>query len=288
MREGHGYHWDCYNQFTKHVDRLKSPVVNELTESYRKMQRRQSVDKVALFAKDCIFCNKEGAITVNKAGTKTTEVPQKFASDSWKTIVQCAESKNDEKLLVRIRGYDLFASEAHFHAKCRNKYIQDPKYWRSQDTEAKLHQEEKEAVHAIAFSKVCEVVSKEVLKNQMVVKLTDLVQMYVNEFDSTEFPNPNYRSEKLKEKLESKYGKLIEFCKIDSKGRFVSLLVYNAKMKVEIAIKNTFQLGSRDVLTEAAAILRETIIRAFENSNDLKWPPLADQIDDVKDVIPFY
>ena len=33
-------------------------------------------------------------------------------------------------------------------------------------------------------------------------------------------------------------------------------------------------------------MLRETIISAFENSNDLRWPPTADQIDDVNDVIP--
>lgn len=286
MSEGHGYHRDCYNHFTKHVDRLKCTESTELTESTRKVPRKLSVDKIALFAKDCIFCNKAGAITVRKAGTKTTEVPQKFASDGWKTIVQCAESKNDEKLLVRIRGYDLFASEAHFHAKCRRKYIQDPQYWRSQDTEAKLHQEEKEAVHAVAFTKVCEFVSKEVLNNQTVVKLTDLVQLYVNELDSSDFPNPNYRSEKLKDKLESKYGKLIEFCKIESTGRYVSLLVYNAKMKVETAVMNAFQLGSRDLLKESAAFLRETIKSAFENSKDLSWPPLADQIDDSNDVIP--
>ena len=87
-----------------------------------------SVDKVALFAKDCIFCNKEGNISIRKAGVKTTEITQKFASDGWKTIVQCAKSKNDEKLLLRIRGYDLFASEAHFHPKCRKKYVQDPQY----------------------------------------------------------------------------------------------------------------------------------------------------------------
>ena len=57
-------------------------------------------------------------------------------------------------------------------------------------------------------------------------------------------------------------------------------------MKVETAIKNAFQLGSKNVLTECAANLRETIISAFENSGDLRWPPLADQIDDVADVIP--
>ena len=40
-------------------------------------------------------------------------------------MVELAEMKGDEKLLVRVRGCDLFASEAHFHPNCRKKYIID-------------------------------------------------------------------------------------------------------------------------------------------------------------------
>ena len=57
-------------------------------------------------------------------------------------------------------------------------------------------------------------------------------------------------------------------------------------MKVETAIQSAFQLGSKDILTEAAAVLRENIISAFENSNELRWPTTAYQIDNVGDVIP--
>ena len=77
----------------------------------------------------------------------------------------------------------MFASEAYFHPKCRKQYVQDPQYCRSQDTEAKLHQEKKETAHETFFKKktVCEVISKELLGNQTVIKLTDLVQLYVKE-----------------------------------------------------------------------------------------------------------
>ena len=73
-------------------------------------------------------------------------------------------------------------------------------------------------------------VSKEVRSNQTVIKLTDSVQLYVKDLESKCFPNPNYRSEKLKDKLESRYGKQIAFCKLDTKGGFISLLVFNVKM----------------------------------------------------------
>ena len=48
--EGHGYH-----HFTKNVERLKSTESTESKAISRKVQRKMSIDKVALFAKDCIF-----------------------------------------------------------------------------------------------------------------------------------------------------------------------------------------------------------------------------------------
>ena len=70
----------------------------------------------------------------------------------------------------------------------------------------------------LLFLKVCEVVSKEVMSNQTVIKLTNLVQLYVKELEGTDFPNPNCRSEKLKDRLESRYGQQIAFCKLDTTG----------------------------------------------------------------------
>lgn len=47
-------------------------------------------------------------------------------------VIEQAEEK-DEKLLLRIRGKDLFACEckAKYHRSCKSKYIQRSEYWRS-------------------------------------------------------------------------------------------------------------------------------------------------------------
>ena len=84
--------------FYKNVDRLShesEPVAG--TSGLCRKQSRASVDKTILFAKDCIFCNKEGAIAVKKSGSWTTECTQKFQSNAWKTVVELAEMKGDEK-----------------------------------------------------------------------------------------------------------------------------------------------------------------------------------------------
>ena len=53
--EGHGYHRDCYNHFTKDVERLKHTDGSKSKEIFQKVHRKMSIDKVALFAKYCIF-----------------------------------------------------------------------------------------------------------------------------------------------------------------------------------------------------------------------------------------
>ncbi|MCG7882443.1 MAG: hypothetical protein JAY96_12745 [Candidatus Thiodiazotropha endolucinida] len=284
VSEGHGYHRDCYKRFTRHLDRLAKEEPSQ-SSTTRVAQRRSSADKIALFAKDCIFCNKEGKISLKKSGVRTTEDTSKFASDSWKTVLESAENRNDEKLLLRIRGFDLFASEAHFHNSCRKKYIQDPQYWRSSDSEAILNQEALEEAHEKAFRKVCDRVTQEVVEDRKVIKLSDLVNTYISVLEGTKFANPEYRGSKLKAKLESVYGKEIAFTQLQSEGKFMSQLVFSSHIKLEEAIQSAFILGSKDSLTEAADYLRKSIQNAYNHSEELKWPPTADQLGNI-DISP--
>ncbi|KAL5007478.1 hypothetical protein ScPMuIL_016284 [Solemya velum] len=236
VNEGYGYHRDCYQHFSNHLDRLQTLEQSAGSSAVKIDNRRPSADKITMFAKDCIFCKKEEKVAIKKSGNWTTETPSKFVTDAWKTVVKCAEKTKDEKLLVRIRGYDLFAAEAHFHSSCRKKYLQDPDYWRSTDMGAKLHQEELEEAHERAFRQVCDKVSKDVVGNNDVLKFVELLKMYTTALDETKFPNPEYRSEKLKAKLQSTYGEQITFCQIEQTGQYKSQLIiyYTRKQPVEI------------------------------------------------------
>lgn len=80
-----------------------------------------------------------------------------------------AERKTDEKLLVRIRGYHLFACEAHLHASCHKKYLREPGLEGGEDTEDKLKYRELEKAHDQAFGEVCESVSQEIITKQKVI-----------------------------------------------------------------------------------------------------------------------
>ena len=128
-----GYHRTCYQQFTKNRDRLEQGSESESAEAGpSRASRRSSRDKL-LFNKDCIFCNKEGRKWKRKGGVSVSEDTTVFEMGGGKTIEKCAEEKDDQKLLLRIRGVCLFSVEAQYHPSCRKEYTRQTGLGRSED-----------------------------------------------------------------------------------------------------------------------------------------------------------
>ena len=91
------------------LNRLLKPSdpTTETTPTCSKQSRRKySGDKI-LFSPDCIFCNSTGRRKVMVKGSRTTEGLSLFEYGGWQTVLEVAESKADEKLLLRIRGHEL-------------------------------------------------------------------------------------------------------------------------------------------------------------------------------------
>ena len=118
LKPEHGYHRDCYQRFTKNLNRLKTQQTTQ--EEPRKSGRTSGASESIIFKPDCIFCNKVGRKTVKLHGTRTTEATTLFEKEGWTTVIDTAEKNKDEQFLKRIRGFDLFACEAHYHPSCKN------------------------------------------------------------------------------------------------------------------------------------------------------------------------
>ena len=144
-----------------------------------------------LFKPNCIFCNSEKRKKVKIKGSWTTEGMSMFEMGGWKTVLQVAEHRNDEHLLRRIRGHDLFACEAKFHQSCRIKYVQDPTKWQSSNNKAKSKQPLTEHIHTMAFRKVCEKVNSEILENNNTLKRSELTAFYNLCLEDNGLENPD-------------------------------------------------------------------------------------------------
>ena len=65
--------------------------------------------------------------------------------------------------------------------------------WRSTNEDAKSIQKRKERTHQQAFTKVEEAIDQIVVIGKNIVKLTDLLKIYVDDLSQTEFRNNQYR-----------------------------------------------------------------------------------------------
>ena len=289
--EEHGYHRPCFQKFTMNLNRLKIPVSDlEQTSTSGVTQRRRlstESDRV-LFKPDCIFCNKEGKQSVKVKGIWTSETTSKFECGGGRNILEIAEKREDEVLLTRIRGFDSFACEAHYHRSCQKDYTRDPTKWRSTNEQEKTKQEGLQEAHRQAFSAVCQQIDQEILKEKDILKLSDLLEVYKTALQETQYPNPNYRGENLKAKLETSefYKEKLAFSPLFNKGKFPTYLVYSSHIDVGSAIRCAYELGTKDLVIEVAGFLRKVILEAFQNSEALPWPPSAKYLENIDNVVP--
>ena len=76
----------------------------------------------------------------------------------------------------------------------------------------------------------------------------------------------------------------ISFIKLDDRSR--KTLLYNSSMPLGDAIQLSYKLGHKDIQTEVAFNLRNNIFDAYRKSDELPWPPSADFLVNLNNVLP--
>ena len=292
----HGYHRGCYTKFTAHLDRLKNIDTDDNSENTLRRSQRSHVDvENIIFNPDCIFCNKTGRISVIKDGLKTTEGLSNFDKDGGPYIQNLAEEVGDTKLVTRIKGYNLFSSEAKYHPSCRlaykNKNKKRSSYGNSTE-ESRNWQALMEEAHTSAFEKVIEMIESQIIKKQVIMKLYIILGVYRDNLRGTAFENDHYRAEKLIKRIKKNdtLSKKISFCfpHKDHK-RYETCLVYSNDMKMEDAVRASFELGMAlsDKVKETAIEIRGHILEAFKkHSESSHWPPNPETLSNYEHLIP--
>ena len=289
-----GYHRGCYQSFTKNQDRLpKSPEITfpETETSSCTSTRRSSITSICkpLFPPECIFCGK-----LEKKVSKRTERCVKFpifkAKDgslkepAWTAIEHQALELKHFRLHRIVQGEDLFAREANFHPSCREAfhldYLRHSKYVSKCSSETEL--DKLSFAYSKAFSTVIDFINEQVVQQNKVIQLSYLRSLYVEELEECGFSYPDFRGEKLRIQL-SKHdiANLISFTVTDTpeRGCITHTLIYSSSMTVADAVSHAYMLGTSDKCVDVAKLLRNGVLRAFNESASLAWPPTANDLD---------
>ena len=132
------------------------------------------------------------------------------------------------------------------------------------------------------LNEVVHLIREVVIGQKEVVQLGTLRHLYVQELERCGFPNPDFRSDKLKTRLQRhEINECIAFTKVfpGDRGCITYNLVYSTSISVAEAVTYAYRLGSRDKFEDVALHLHSAVQGKFSESTPLPWPPIADEPD---------
>ena len=285
-----GYHRQCYQRFTANLSLLKDATRASTLQKHH--SPRKAVDKSSqLFPPECMFCGRLEAKLTRKTERPIKFIYWKHKEPAWKMIESQALELGKSQLYRQIKGKDLFAVEAKFHPKCRRafnteyyNYIRAKK--RSEKQNLDTDQSRCAEAHNQAFTSVVDYIQAHVIEQNEVLRLSSLRFMYIEELERFDFPNPDYRSEKLMKRLQNhEISDKIVFCKVQAsdRGCISFYLVYSSNITVADAVPFVYTLACTDKLEDVALLLRGAINQTYSNSKALPWPPTSEDMEIMPD-----
>ena len=289
IKKKHGYHRKCYQKFTNVSRLLKRKSNNDSsTEPSRSKRRRVATDETVLFPSDkCLFCDKSRKKmkgkeeSLSKCETETADYRIKSAA------VEC----NDFSIQAKVNETDLVAWEAKYHMSCYKAFTRSESRNVSQTPTCQKSKNEQKA-HAAAFTYLSEYIQDSIIKRANVERLSMLKEKYLM-FIQSNYPdhyNSNYKTYKLKQKIQKHFGPNISFWQ----PNYRSELVYSSSIPQGHAVETAFEAAASDHrrLEEVAMLLRRIIIAAKQDAPDLPWPiPLGHHLKNLdvppKEVLDF-
>ena len=271
----HGYHRQCYQRFTffpKHKLKRQAEVDDRPTDVSPKKKR--SSNKILLPSDSCIFCSRSFRYVKRKKDFLLVKCVTESAKVS---ITEAAYYKNDSKIIALVDNYCLIAQEAHYHSSCRKEYVRkDSRQNTSTCQETSQEQKELENAHQKAFEFLSDYIQKDIIDNSNVVRMTMLREKYLS-FLQHNYPkeyNPDYKTDKLKEKVKVKFGSSIQFWQ----PNYRSELVYSSDIKQGTAVESAFEKASSEerMLLEAASTLRRLVLDSYKDAPEMPWPPTSE------------
>lgn len=182
---------DEHNIPNKRFLRSKSTMKNHHEDSKSKN----------VLPKVCILCRKNSYILDKSTGKRKIEKLSQCETSS-NLILEAALKKNDEEILLNIRGKDLVAIEMNYHSSCYKQYTRFI-------TKPKLIVDDNED-YPDSFHVFCkETIEKIIIENKEIMrmnKLRDIFLKTVAEVEQTQVTS--YKNYNLKRRLQVKYPQL--------------------------------------------------------------------------------
>lgn len=269
----HGFHRRCYQIFTntKYITKEQSSSTIQTPERH---QRTSNMSPgTSLFPPECIICKKSSKKIYDKRKNCYEPLTTCVTTISVDSIMASAKQKSDAEMLA-LSDIDLIAKEAKYHNSCRRDYTRrDSRYPERNEFVTELKR-----AHSESFNYLIGYIEESIIENCNVERLTMLRERYLSYMQEhfIEYYNEDYKTCKLKEKVQKHFGERIKFWKPNWRGE----LVYSESVEEGNAIETAFEMATSQSrkLEEAASILRRHILSEYHENKSSVWPPTSDSL----------
>ena len=119
------------------------------------------------------------------------------------------------------------------------------------------------------------------------MKLTEATNVYYSCLKQTPFEVEEPHGNTVKKKIEKEYGSSISFVDTGKeKGKYHGLLMFSSSNDIGTAVLHAYRLASKNQLLDSAMFLRTLIRDGFKESDPLRWPITANDLEELPDQIP--
>ena len=254
LKESHGAHRMCYKKFTQAISAArKRNVLQDITNVENAKRLRRSGDANQIFGDNCMICDSDKSIKVN--GKK--QFPHIIQDEIG--LLNAAKRKDDQKMLIKTSGGNLFMRRFKVHRKCHTEYNRPEKKTPTSSTNINTTAN----TESTKFDELEKYVQEQIIGCEKAVSLA-----YLTELSGKDKNNRQHRY-RVKEKLLSKFPELLFFNSVNSESQ----IVVSRADSPTIEIKKIMNEHKDEVIKFAATALRNDVLQFVESSSDLPWPP---------------
>ena len=307
------YHRRCYQVYTDKVKvaravekqrhiLIEDPLEdNDSDDSITEPPPAKRVSRSQIDAFDinkCAICQQyKTMLTKNKGARSREPLSLNMTATGSASLLKAAQIQDDRRLLLKIQGQDTIAIEIKYHKSCYVQYVRPGALAKLEEKNCEDEDIASESYNGV-FDNIREYVNDTVLKEGKAVKMSELLEHYVDKLSQEGVNAPSYRSSKLK----NRFGNKLSYHQ--PLDRSQSEIVYSSHVttgEVVETVLNTSgnQWADEDGIEEVTPEAKEDekylhvyhtakMIRSLvtEMKPVMTWPPTEDDLDCSNTLIP--
>lgn len=263
------YHRECYQKFVYAKTLLKRKTSHDNNQIQSSKVKRstttagaEGTDSRGRFPNVCMICKKEGVIQVKRKRQSLSKILTKSAE---LTLKDAASMRNGKEMLIAVKDTDLIAKDFQKHESCYRDYTRI--VWRSEPAELDNSED-----GSGDFNAVCGVIEENILKGQQCISMDTLMVTYGIGLGVRQ------RRQGLKERLLKAYPEKLVF--FSPEYHYPQVVISKQSLGTQ-SLSKSLEFSDEYAVKKAASVIREAVLKLFDNASPLPWPPTVSSLQSV-------